>query len=322
MIFAIDPTMKRLVATIPRGDRIAEFDCVPDTCRNPACRCLTMTVTFRARTLDDPARPAPSSEPTVGVDLGTRMLDGKFRNSASPSDLAFAEDLLEAMEPADFDLLRHIHFMIKSRETELAKPTEIKAHFDFQEIERSSLMQTYNDILPFAETMSVVVDGIEYVILDQYCVRPGCRCKDVHLNLLPITEGRALETTGVVSVDYATKAWMRVEDEPLPCDVATKALSQISTASCRRDTTSSARSTPIAANAGVPPLRTSSSRSPRAATIPVPVALARSSRGAVWARPRVRRLFAAPRAASSFADRPQCNRAGGNVEGEAANGVR
>ena len=62
MIFAIDPTMKRLVATIPRGDRIAEFDCVPDTCRNPACRCLTMTVTFRARTLDDPARPAPSSE--------------------------------------------------------------------------------------------------------------------------------------------------------------------------------------------------------------------------------------------------------------------
>ena len=221
MIFAIDPTMKRLVATIPRGDRIAEFDCVPDTCRNPACRCLTMTVTFRARTLDDPARPAPSSEPTVGVDLGTRMLDGKFRISASPSDLAFAEGLLGAMEPADFDLLRHIHFMIKSRETELAKPTEIKAQFDFQEIERSSVMQTYNDILPFAETMSVVVDGIEYVVLDQYCVRPGCRCKDVHLNLLPITEGRALETTGVVSVDYATKAWMRVEDEPLPCDVAT-----------------------------------------------------------------------------------------------------
>ena len=179
MIFAIDPTMKRLVATIPRGDRIAEFDCVPDTCRNPACRCLTMTVTFRARTLDDPARPVPSSEPTVGVDLGTRMLDGKFRNSTSPSDLAFAEDVLAAMEPADFDLLRHIHFMIKSRETELAKPTEIKAQFDFQEIERSSVMQTYNDILPFAETMNVVVDGIEYVVLDQYCVRPGCRCKDV-----------------------------------------------------------------------------------------------------------------------------------------------
>ena len=63
VIFAIDPTMKRLVATIPRGDRIAEFDCVPDTCRNPACRCLTMTVTFRARTLDDPARPAPRRNP-------------------------------------------------------------------------------------------------------------------------------------------------------------------------------------------------------------------------------------------------------------------
>jgi hypothetical protein len=29
MIFAIDPTMKRLVATISRGDRIAEFDASP-----------------------------------------------------------------------------------------------------------------------------------------------------------------------------------------------------------------------------------------------------------------------------------------------------
>ena len=69
MIFAIDPTMKRLVATIPRGDRIAEFDCVPDTCRNPACRCLTMTVTFRARTLDD-----PGSTSLVGTrDRGTSI---------------------------------------------------------------------------------------------------------------------------------------------------------------------------------------------------------------------------------------------------------
>jgi impB/mucB/samB family len=72
---------------------------------------------------------------------------------------------IRAIFAADFDLLRHIHFMIKSRETELAKPTEIKAQFDFQEIERSSVMQTYNDILPYAETMSVVVDGIEYVVL-------------------------------------------------------------------------------------------------------------------------------------------------------------
>jgi hypothetical protein len=41
-------------------------------------------------------------------------------------------------------------------------------------------MQTYNDILPFAETIQVDVDGIEYVVLDQYCVRPGCCCTDTH----------------------------------------------------------------------------------------------------------------------------------------------
>jgi hypothetical protein len=42
------------------------------------------------------------------------------------------------MKPADFDLLGRLHFMIKRHETEHAKPAEIHAQFDFDEIERSS----------------------------------------------------------------------------------------------------------------------------------------------------------------------------------------
>jgi hypothetical protein len=124
--------------------------------------------------------------------------------------------------PADFDLLGRLHFMIKRHETEHAKSAEIQAQFDFDEIERSSMMQTYNDILPFAETMQVVVDGIEYVVLDQYCVKPGCGCTDAHLNLLPIRqEGGTIETTSSVNVNCDAKIWERVADEPLPRDLAT-----------------------------------------------------------------------------------------------------
>jgi SEC-C motif len=220
MVFAIDQQTRRLVASVPKGDGVEEFDCVADTCRNPACRCQTVTVAFRARTPVVPAQRTPVHN--VGVDLGTRTIDGTFRKGAPQSDIAFAETLLAAMEPADFDLLGRLHFIIKRHETEQAKPAEIGAHFDFDEIERSSIMQTYNDILPFAETMQVVVDGTEYIVLDQYCVRPRCGCKDAHLNLLPIKEGSgALKTTCSVNVNYDAKTWERVEDEPLPCDVVT-----------------------------------------------------------------------------------------------------
>ena len=222
MVFAIDDTSGRLVAGVPAGDGVETFDCVADICRNPACRCRTVTVTFRARATSVPATAAPMPERKVGLDIGARSIDATFRKSAAQADLAFAEALLAAMEPADFDRLAGLHFMVKRHESEHAKPTEIQVQFDFDEIERSSIMQTYNDILPFAETIQVVVDGVEYVVLDQYCVKHRCGCTDAHLSLLPINDGAgARKTTSSVDVNYKAKIWERVADEPLPCDVAT-----------------------------------------------------------------------------------------------------
>ena len=222
MVFDIDDETRRLVASLPRGDAVEEFDCVVDTCRNPTCRCQRVTLAFRARASGVRAQPVSVPERTVDVDIGTRTIDATFRKSAAQSDIAFGETLLAAMEPADIDLPGRLHFMIKRHETEHTAPAEIHAPFDFDEIERSSMMQTYNDILPFAETMQVAVDGIEYVVLDQYCLKPRCGCTDAYLNLLSIgQEGGMLETTGSVNVNYDGKIWEWVADEPLPCDVTT-----------------------------------------------------------------------------------------------------
>ena len=221
MVFDIDLRTRRLAASVADGRGVAEFDCIADACRNPACRCLTVTVTFRPCAPATAARQGTPREYVVSVDLGTKAIDAKFRESASQSDLAFAGTLLAAMEPADFDLLGRLHYAIKSRETERARPADISAHFDFDEVERSSILQAYNDILPFAETMQLVVDGIEYVALDQYCVRSGCRCTDAHLNFVALADGsEALQTAGVVSIDYQAGTWDLVENEPAPRDMA------------------------------------------------------------------------------------------------------
>ena len=167
MVFAIDETSGRLVASVPAGDGVETFDCVAQTCRNPACRCRTVTVTFRACTPGVPGTAVLTPERKVGLDIGARSIDATFRKSAAHSDLAFAEGLLAAMEPVDFDRLAELHYRIKRHETEHATPAEIQGQFEFDGIERASMMQTYNDLLPFAETIHVVVADVEYVVLDQ-----------------------------------------------------------------------------------------------------------------------------------------------------------
>ena len=221
MVFDIDPQTRRLAASVDDGRSVAEFDCIADACRNPACRCLAVTVTLRLRAPAPAARQGMPRERVVGVDLGTKAIDAKFRARASRSDLAFAATLLAAMEPADFDLLGRLHHAIKSRETERARPADIKAHFDFDEIERSSILQAYNDILPFAETIQLAVDGIEYVALDQYCVRPGCDCTAAHVDFVALAEGsEALQSAAAVGIDYQAGTWDLVENEPPPRDMA------------------------------------------------------------------------------------------------------
>jgi hypothetical protein len=122
---------------------------------------------------------------------------------------------------ADLELLSKLHFALKNRICEEAKPSEIDAPFDFEAVEQSSALQAYNDILPFGDTFRVNVGDTEYLVLDQYCVRPGCRCTQTHLNLVPIKDGgRTDGSTRAVIVDYDAVSWDPIASEPLPCDVA------------------------------------------------------------------------------------------------------
>ena len=213
MIFSIEPETRRFVARVPRHGKVEVYDCTADACPNPACRCRTTIVTMCPRSSTGAMR-------MVGVDLDAVAIDDLFRRRSSPDDLAFAEWVITAMNAADYELLGKLHSVLKNRICEEAKPAEINAKFDFDAVEQSSELQAYNDVLPFGDTFRVDVGGIKYLVLDQYCVKPGCRCTDAHLNLFPITgEGRAVDGSGAVRVDYDAAGWESVPSEPLPCDV-------------------------------------------------------------------------------------------------------
>lgn len=67
----------------------------------------------------------------------------------------------------------------------------------------------------------VAIAGTQYVSFDQYCVKPGCRCTDAHLSLLPADDaGTAADATGSFSIDYDSGSWEVVDGLRAPCDVA------------------------------------------------------------------------------------------------------
>jgi hypothetical protein len=214
MIFSIEPKTQRLVAHVPQDGGVEVYDCTADACGNPVCPCRTTTLVMRPRSPSGATR-------KVGIDLDAREIDEIFRKRTAPDDLAFAEKLLGAMDGADLELISKLHSVLKNRICEEAKPSEIDAHFDFEAVEQSSALQVYNDILPFGDTFRVSVGDTEYLVLDQYCVKPRCRCTQTHLNLFPIKDDdRPVDSTGAVIVDYDAVSWNLIASEPLPCDVA------------------------------------------------------------------------------------------------------
>ena len=214
MIFSIEPGTRKFVAHLAHDGGVEVYDCTADACTNPVCRCRTTRVALCPRSQSGAAH-------EVGIDLDTGRIDKVFRKRATPDSLAFAEQLITAMDRDDFELIGKLHHQLKNRICEEAEPGEIKARFNFDEVERSALLQAYNDVLPFGDMFRVKVGDQAFAVLDQFCLKPGCKCTDAFLNLFPVTDdGRAADNTGAVSIDYSAERWERVEGEPLPYSVA------------------------------------------------------------------------------------------------------
>jgi hypothetical protein len=128
MIFSIEPETRRLVAHVPQDGRVEVYDCTANACSNPVCPCCTTTVVMRPRFDSGATR-------EVGIDLDASEIDEIFRKRTSPENLAFADMLFAAMDGADLELLSKLHFALKNRICDEAKPSEIDALFDFEAVE-------------------------------------------------------------------------------------------------------------------------------------------------------------------------------------------
>jgi hypothetical protein len=134
-------------------------------------------------------------------------------------ELRFAKRFLGFLNEADFDLLSRKQYEIKNRETEEAKPDAIDARFDFLKIEQQGALSGYNAVLPFADRLQATLEGKNYRVFDQYCLRTQCLCTDTNLSITDFDEskGRGKEVC-CISVNYKNNVWKMVDNGSLSLD--------------------------------------------------------------------------------------------------------
>jgi hypothetical protein len=220
MVFDMSPDSTKLVATLHNGDQIDRYRCTLSVCSNPTCRCKRVYLTFVAQPPVAARGHGQKAKRNVTIDLDNDGMYPEFGETASQEDIAFSERLIGEMDAHDFRLLAQLHFTVKNQITEEAKPDTIDPPFDFTEIESSSQMQVYNDILPFGDRLLIAIDGVEYMLLDQHCVRTGCDCTETYIEFSPIMpDGNLGEHTGTILLDYAGRRWQTSPDHDARCDL-------------------------------------------------------------------------------------------------------
>ncbi len=214
MILSYDTQKQSTVASI-NSDR---YECELSVCPSPACGCQIIYIDLRSIETERTDTTPPSRH--VEIDLSGRSISEQAKINLSIEDFRFTKLFLNLLTEDDFDLLVKQHSVIKNTLTEKADPDSIDAHFNYNKIERDGLMYVYNDVMPYADRLSVTLEGNSYRIFDQYCIKSNCNCTHVNNSVVKFDENtRTSEEISCFSVDYINKEWSAIDDTPLGAEL-------------------------------------------------------------------------------------------------------
>jgi hypothetical protein len=162
----------------PDGGAGERYVVEASVCPSPSCRCERVTLRFLSA-VTEPA-PAPAPAPVcVEVDLAERTITGSQKPHASPEATRLAGRIEQEIGEADWSNLRVFYAAAKEYATEHANWDELVP--DFPPAADEGATVGYYEVLPYAKPVQFVVKGEPWVLDDQYCVKPGCACRDAVL---------------------------------------------------------------------------------------------------------------------------------------------
>jgi len=147
-------------------------------CGNPVCECNTIDLTVREEG-------ATGKEAfSVAINFIEKTLHTIPQRPRSHVENA----LLDNMTDSDWQLVRDLYIRAKRACTDAANLDDIETYFPVAAVENDSPLIGYVDVLPFAEAITIHVEGKSYLLDDQYCIKPHCDCQEVAISFLPMND--------------------------------------------------------------------------------------------------------------------------------------
>ena len=168
--------------TFPSGEHAGEHYGVEfGFCPNPICQCGIISMSVFGDKSERSERSVPSFE--FSLDLIEKALDTSGE-AVSKYNRNFGKAFVHYLTDEDWGVLADVHYAYKHQLLEETPDEELDTQFPIDEIEHSGTMVGFHEILPYAEYQMLEIEGRDFLLDEQYCVKPACNCSEVAVSLL------------------------------------------------------------------------------------------------------------------------------------------
>lgn len=206
MIFSIDETSEKMVATIPGPLGAESFDLSLLICEDPRCMCDSLTMTLTAQ---DESHSTKADSLTMTVNLQKQEVEFSQKSPGLKREqLYFEEKMQHLLQAEDYQFLNDAYLGHKRVMTEQADMSKLEVKFRHHEIENESELVHYTQVLPYGENFTISEGDQKYIILDYYCLKTACQCTDATLAFIPFRDREIVEDNSLTfCTNYKTHRW-------------------------------------------------------------------------------------------------------------------
>ena len=185
-IFEYDPPAKKGILNLRDGPWAGKtWNVALSVCASPLCGCPN--VEFEC-ILADSGSGGPETTLRFWLDVEKQEL---FRGGDPvPSHKSLALGKAVAAELRETDWLTLTEYLVRGKRAMIdeADVTQLDADFPEEVMRGEGYMVGYGEIFPFAGGFPFQIESNGWLVDDQYCVNPACRCREALLSFIRLPE--------------------------------------------------------------------------------------------------------------------------------------
>lgn len=189
-------------AELKFDNTLTRYECLLTVCPDPVCTCWIIKL--------DLLNMADKEDSAKQLSINLQKKELVYENELpDQAEIDFNRQFLESLTEKDFTILSKSFSAVKNQLTETSNMSSLNP--DFPKAAEENMTVGYNEVLPFGNQISVKLHGRQYVILDQYCTTPGCKCSDVYVSVYHGDTAEPGKEVAVFWIDYKERLWNLIE---------------------------------------------------------------------------------------------------------------